>query len=168
MGVRRKTGGNSPENENKIKAAEAAMARYCSYQERTVNQVMEKLAGKNIDDRNSGKIIEKLVQEGFINEERYAVSFMLGKFRQNKWGKNKIRYALRNKGIDDRLIELAAEQIDSDEYSEQIRTLVRKKASEIKSEPYVKKNKIANFLIGKGFEPDLVWGIIREEIKNLK
>ena len=142
------------------------MARYCSYQERTVNQVQEKLAGKNIDATDSERIIEKLKQEGFINEERFAVSYMLGKFRQNKWGRNKIRYALRNKGIEDRLIENAAGMIDEDEYDTLLRKIILKKAGEIKSEPYVKKNKIANFLIGKGFEPELVWGIIREEIKN--
>ena len=148
-----------------VKSAEAALARYCSYQERTVNQVKEKLAARNIDNRQSEKIIEKLILEGFINEERYAVSYTLGKFRQNKWGKNKIRYSLRSKGIEERFIDNAMRQLDDEEYLAQIRKMIRKKAGEIKSERYVKKNKIANFLIGKGFEPDLVREIIREEIE---
>lgn len=162
--MRRKNENSSPEKNNKIKTAEAAMARFCSYQERTINQVREKLAGRNIDAINSQLIIEKLIDEGFINEERYAISYMLGKFRQNKWGRNKIRYSLRNKGIDERLIEIAAGEIDEEEYYSQLKKMILKKAKEIKSEAYVKKNKIANFLIGKGYEPDLVWGIIRKEV----
>lgn len=162
--MRRKSNSTSPEKDKKIKSAEAAMARYCSYQERTINQVKEKLAGRKIESQDSEIIIEKLIEEGFINEERYAISYMLGKFRQNKWGRNKIRYALRNKGIDEKYIEMAAGQLDEEEYHHQIRKMVRKKAGELKTEPYVKKNKIANFLIGKGFEPDLVWGMIRKEI----
>ena len=162
--VPRKKQLNSPGDENKIKSAEVAMARYCSFQERTVNQVREKLAGKGIDARNTKIIIEKLIHEGFLNEERYAISYMLGKFHQNKWGRIKIRYSLRNKGIDERTIENAIRHIDENEYVALIRKLIKKKAAEIKSEPYVKKNKIANFLIGKGFEADFVWRIIREEV----
>ena len=166
MVIHKKNKDNSQEEKNKIKSAEAAMARYCSYQDRTINQVREKLAGRSIDTHNSEIIIEKLINEGFINEERYAISYMLGKFHQNKWGRNKIRYLLLNQGIAERFIENAAGQIDEEEYDTQIRKMIRKKAGEIKSERYVKKNKIANFLIGKGFEPDLVWGMIREEFSN--
>jgi regulatory protein len=166
MALQKRKDNQPAAGENKIKSAEKAMARFCSYQERTVNQVREKLSLRKIDPVDAERIINKLIGEGFINEERFAVSYMLGKFRQNKWGRNKIRYAMRGMGIDNRLIDKAAGAIDEEEYGFQLRKIIRKKAGESKLDPYVKKNKIANFLIGKGFESDLVWGIIKEEVED--
>ena len=142
-----------PKKEAKLKAA-----RYCAYQERTQQQVREKLQTLLFDEDLIEEIIAELITENFISEERFAKSFTSGKFRLKKWGRNKILMHLRQKGLTDYCIREGMKEIDEGDYREQIRNLIQAKFESLKIEDtFQKKDRVSKYLISRGYEPDLVW-----------
>jgi regulatory protein len=142
-----------------------SIARYCAYQERSESEVRQRLKKYKIDDQEIIDIITKLKEDNFINNERFAKLFASGKFRNNKWGRVKIRYELKRKSIDDKFIDKALESIEGDDYFQLIRKLIEtKKKNLVDKNAFRLKNKIANYLFSKGFESELVWQILDEEI----
>ncbi len=137
--------------------------RFCAYQERAHNEVKNKLFGYGLPSDEVDEILSHLIVEGFLNEERYAKAFAGGKFRILKWGKLKIQRELESLGVSSRNIKLGIAEIVMSEYSKTILSLVRKKSSQIKDENiFKKKNRIARFVIAKGYEPELVWETVNE------
>jgi regulatory protein len=135
---------------------------FCAYQERCINDVKEKfftLTKSKSETRNSNlnTIISRLQEEGFLNEERFASSFVKGKFNNNKWGKIKIRYELIAKHIPESIINKALQEIDNEKYTNVLAELFNKKVKEFSSPlSYADKDKIFRFLASKGFESDLI------------
>ena len=137
--------------------------RYCAFQDRSTHDVMEKLKSLGVPYPRIKSLVMELAEERFIDEERFVRSFVIGKFRQNKWGKIKIAYALKSKGIPESLIREGLENIDEEDYRSALKTLVKRKLSEIKGEKNLNvRQKIINFALGKGFEMALVLEIIKE------
>lgn len=135
--------------------------RYCSYQDRCTQEVRTKLATYDISDSDKEKIMQLLVDEGFIDDERYASTFVRSKIHLKKWGVNKIKMALRMKGISDEIIHNALSEIDPDIYREELVKLLKtKKINEF--DPYKRKAKLAQYAMQKGYEPSLVWDVIRQ------
>src|SRR5207302_1210636 len=97
------------------------------------------------------------------NEERYAKAFAGGKFRIMKWGKIKIQRELESGGVSPRNIARGLAEINASDYSKTMLSLVRKKSSQVSEENlFKKKNKVARFVIGKGYEPELVWQAVND------
>ena len=143
------------------------MFRYCSYQERSVHDVKKQLDKYQVNDLSGKLIIEKLIAEGFLNEERFAEIYTLGKLRSNNWGKIKIVQGLKEKSLDNQIINAAIESIDTLEYQQIIRKLIQKKSKIIQAtDSFIIKNKIARYVISKGFESYLVWDEINNQIDN--
>jgi regulatory protein len=141
--------------------------RYCAYQERAISDVIKQLGKHDIDEKLKKKIIEKLIAEGFLNEERYAQTYMLGKLRNNKWGRIKITHGLKEKSIDPNIIHKVIDKIDEKEYVEIINSLIEKKEVSLqKEDTFTKKNKLARYIIYKGFESSVVWDQINSKIEN--
>ena len=108
-------------------------------------------------------IVVHLIQNGFLNEERFAKSFARGKFRIKKWGRVRIERELKTRGLSDYNIEVGLEEIDEEEYQEVFDAVAEKKFASIKdTNPYKAKAKLANYLLYRGFEPDLVYSKIDE------
>ncbi|MBL6963360.1 MAG: RecX family transcriptional regulator [Bacteroidetes bacterium] len=143
------------------------LMKYCAYQERCHQEVKNKLfdwgfKGEDIDD-----ILVRLIDEDFINEERFARAFCRGKFRQKKWGRLKIIQGLKEKGISANLVKLALLEIEEDRYRANLKYLIQKKSSLLKEKDSYKRNhKLANYAISKGYEVDLVWDEIRNQIES--
>ena len=136
---------------------------YCAYQERTQQQVRDKLFNWSYPYDLIEEAIARLIQEGFINEERFAIAYARGKFRQNKWGKVKIKNGLSHHGLSDYCIKTALAEIDDDEYSEQLKHLAIRKLDSINDKNYLqRKKKLSNFLYSKGYEFDLINEAIRD------
>ncbi len=134
--------------------------RYCAYQDRCMQEVRTKLATFDIPDSDKEKIMKVLVDEGFIDDERYASTFVRSKIHLKKWGVNKIKMALRMKGISDEIIKNALSEIDPEIYREElVKVLKVKKINE--SDPYKRKAKLAQYAMQKGYEPSLVWEVIK-------
>ncbi len=129
---------------------------YCSYQDRCKQEVKTKLATFDISDSEKEKFMQLLVDEGFIDDRRYASTFVRSKIHLKKWGVNKIKMSLKMKGIDDETIKNALSEIDPEIYREElIKVLKAKKINE--PDPYKRKAKLAQYAIQKGYEPGLVW-----------
>ena len=138
--------------------------KYCTYQERCHSEVRTKLYEWNQRKNEAEEIISKLIESDFLNEERFAKVFAGGKFRIKKWGRNKIIKELKSKNVSEYCIENGLKEIDEGEYLKSLnKLLTQKKKQTSGTNVFEKKSKAANFLIGKGYEPELVWDILRGE-----
>ncbi len=137
---------------------------YCAYQERCIKDVKDKLKRLGVDNTLINPIISKLQKENFLNEERYAKSFAIGKLRNNNWGKIKIRYELYKKLITQPIVDKAISNIDEDEYFKILENIILNKTKEIKK-PLENntKYKILRSLLTKGFEIELINKIIEAD-----
>jgi regulatory protein len=141
------------------------MEHYCAYQERSEQEVRTKLSTFKITETNKKQIIAELKLLGFIDEARFARAFTLGKFRINKWGKNKIRFALKQKGVSDKIIEKSLNEIDDAAYTQTMEKLVRTKIRSVRDEDDFKTmSKLVAHLVNKGYETSLAWDCVREII----
>ena len=133
---------------------------YCAYQDRCTQEVRMKLATFDMPDSEKEKIVKLLVDEGYLDDERYASTFVRSKIHLKKWGVNKIRMALKIKGIGDEIISNALSEIDPEIYREElIKVLKSKKINEI--DPYKRRAKLAQYAMQKGYEPNLVWDVAK-------
>jgi regulatory protein len=103
-------------------------------------------------------LISKLIQENFLNEERYAIAYAGGKFRAKDWGKNKIKYGLKQHQVSDYCIKKALKTIDDEDYVKTLQKLYVAKEKTLKSEKniFIKKRKIQQYLMQKGYEVSLI------------
>ena len=154
-------------NKKKIydrKTAFLKAQHYCAYQERSQQEVRNKLYDWGLHHDEVENVIVDLLEQNFINEERFAVLFAGGKFRIKKWGKNKIKNELKLRKISVYCIRKALESIDDDEYMLTLKQLIQKKTALTKEKNKFKKfSKIAGFAISKGYEPELVREIMKGE-----
>ena len=139
------------------------MAKYCAYQERCVKDVRNKLKTYDIPQEYRDKILEFLLDNRFVNDERFAKNFVRGKVNQSGWGMNKIRFHLMQKGIDKEIVNEALEQTDEEVYRQRLIAILNTKAKTVKAEnDFEKKRKLAAYAMQKGFEGNLVWEVLNE------
>jgi regulatory protein len=148
-----------------VKEGKSRGARYCSVQERSQQQLRDKLYDWGLYGDEVEEVISWLISEDFINEERFAKSYVRGHFNLKKWGKIKIKQGLEQKKISEYCIKIGMKEIDNEDYQNAINSLIEKKWRTLKeSNLYVKKQKTVRYLLQKGYEADLVW----EEVNKLK
>ena len=136
-------------------------AKYCAYQERCVKDVRDKLKSYDIPEEEKTKILEYLLDNRFVNDERFAKSFVRGKVNQSGWGVNKIRYHLIQKGIAKEIIDEAIGQTDEKAYRQRLIDILITKAKTVKAaSDFEKKRKLAAYAMQKGFEGNLVWEVL--------
>jgi regulatory protein len=139
--------------------------QYCAYQERCHSEVREKLYSFGLNKVEVEEIISILITENYLNEERFAIHYAGGKFRIKQWGKIKIKQSLKFKQVSDYCIRKALKEIDSKEYEKTFQRLAEQKLKTLKSEKniFIKKKKLQDFLLQKGFENERV----KEAVKNI-
>lgn len=131
-------------------------AKYCSTSERCVQEVKKKIASYELPEEAQERIINRLMQERFIDEKRYCAFFVGDKLRFNKWGKIKIDYELRKKSIPEAIRQEAISGIDHTEYTRLLTDILKSKLKTVKGkDPYDICQKTLRFAIGRGFESDL-------------
>ena len=139
------------------------MAKYCAYQERCVKDVKDKLKTYDIPQESKDEILDYLLDNRFVNDERFARSFVRGKLNQSGWGMNKIRFHLLQKGIDKDMIDEALGQTDEEVYKQKLIDILKAKAKTVKAETdFERKRKLAAYAMQKGFEGALVWEVLKE------
>lgn len=152
--------------EGKYLTPEEGLARiylYCAYQERSHQEVKNKLFEYGLHSGDVDEIMARLITEGFLNEERFAKAFSGGKFRIKKWGRLKIQKALATRGLTENCIARGMKEIDSADYRKALREIIQKKAKQSDEENLFKKrDRVARFAMSKGYEPELVWTLIKE------
>ena len=145
--------------------AKIKLARYCAYQERSQKEVRTRLSDLGIYGDLAEEIISELISDNYINEERFARTFIGGKFRVKKWGRNKILQAIKPYDISDYCIKKGLDEIDEQEYQNTLESVLRRKDQSLTEENlYQRRNKIAKYAISRGFEPDLVWDWLKQHI----
>ena len=133
------------------------LKHYCAYQERCHSEVKEKLYALGVWKKDHDEIIANLIEENYLNEERFAIAFAGGKFRVKQWGRVKIKYELKQKQVSEYCIKKAMKQINEDEYLKVLDKLARDKYISLKSDQWViRKKKTMDFLMGRGFESELI------------
>jgi regulatory protein len=138
--------------------------KYCAYQERSQQEVRDKLYAEGLHKKDVEQALAQLVTEGFINEERFALAYAGGKFRIKQWGRVKIRMELKARKISDYCIRKALASIDENDYRKSIQKVVENYSNKLKEKDQRKRNyKIAQHAISRGFEPDQVWDMLNAD-----
>lgn len=140
-----------------IKIALEKAANFCAYQERCQEEVKKKLFDLKIDSEDVDEVIYLLIKEDFLNEERFSKTYCRSKFKHNKWGKNKIIQNLKQKKVSERNIKTGLLEINNSEYYNLAESLIEKKKNSINDKNHwVRKQKITNYMVQKGFEFELI------------
>jgi regulatory protein len=143
------------------------LRQYCGYQERCHKEVKDKLYKLGLYKQDVEEAISKLIEEDYLNEERFAIAFAGGHFRTKQWGRVKISYELKQKGVSTYCISKALKEIDEEDYINTLRNLAEKKSELYEKEglaAYALQQKIMEHLMRRGFEPSL----IQQELKAMK
>jgi len=140
-----------------LQIAREKIQAYCAYQERCHQEVTKKLKSWGLIPDAVDTLLAELMQHNFLNEERYARSFVRGKFRIKKWGRIKIHLELKKHEIHTKCIEFAMEEIDEKAYYETLKEVLTKKNNREKEiHPYKRKAKLTRYMVSRGFEFDLI------------
>ena len=134
------------------------LRQYCGYSERCHADVISKLYDLGVWKRDHDEIVSTLIEENYLNEERFAKAFAGGHFRQKQWGRNKIKQQLKLKSISSYCINKAMPEIDEEEYEAVLKKLFQQKWDSLKGEKnrFVKMRKTSDFLLQRGFESELI------------
>jgi regulatory protein len=126
---------------------------YCAYQERCINDVLQKAKSLGANDIDAKDLLQQLQATNFQNEERFAEAYVQGKLKINRWGRQKIKAALSQKFVNTTIIQNALFAIDEEVYGEIAQQLVLKKSNDLKTEKNtnLRKQKIIRFLMSRGF-----------------
>ncbi|MFY0591591.1 regulatory protein RecX [Roseivirga sp.] len=150
-----------------IKSAKLKAADFCAYQERSQQEVRDKLYAYGLHEAEVEDIIVDLIVDGFINEERFAKAYAGGKFRVKGWGKRKIKQGLKQHRISEYCMNKGLAEIDSEEYYNTLLRHAEKKLPTVKGDSdYIIKGKLMQYLIGKGFEMDLIRDAVNDALLN--
>lgn len=142
----------------------SAIQKYCAYQERCHKEVRTKLYGFGLHKDDVEELLYRLIENNFLNEERFAKAYAGGKFRVKKWGKIRILQELKRREISDFCIRKAMKEIPDEAYYQTLVELVEKKMKTYASgNAYERNRKVAAYCYGRGFESDLIWEIIKSK-----
>ncbi len=156
----------NPQKSYTIEEAKRALEHYCVYQDRCHKEIISKLYDYRMIPETHDIIIVHLIEHDFLNEERFSKSFARGKFRIKKWGKQRIVRELKFREISTYNIKTALKEIDEKDYINTFNELAQKRFDAIKeSNKYKKKKKLADYLLYRGWESNLIYAKINNLIK---
>lgn len=144
-------------HEPHVKQAYSKMAQLCSRSEQCSADIRKKIMAYEIVEEIVDEILEKLIDEKYIDDERFVKAYVNDKFKINKWGRVKIRHYLRSKGLSDKVIGIGLEKIDEEKYKTLLVKTMKSKAKSIKEKDKFKKmGQVIRFAQNRGFEPELI------------
>jgi regulatory protein len=150
-----------------IAEAKQKIYTYCAYQERTHQEVKNRLFQFGLHSNEVDELLSHLIIEGYLNEERFAKAFAGGKFRVKKWGRLKIMHELEARGLTINCIRSGMKEIEESDYTETLETLLTKKADLLTDkDSFVKRDKLAKYGIYKGYESELVWKYVKNIVSE--
>lgn len=147
-----------PKKTYTVEEALVKLQKYCSYQDRCHKEVAQKLKEMQMISQASEQIILNLIEGNFLNEERFAMTYVRGKFRIKKWGKRRLVSELKQRQISKYIINKAINQISEDDYKTTFEVLAERKATSLLGNSKLKKKKkLADYLLYRGWESHLVY-----------
>ncbi len=145
-----------------IDAARSKIRHFCAYQERCHSEVKSKLYEMRLRSAEVDELLAELVHENFLNEERFAIAFAGGKFRIKKWGKVKIRHALKLRSVSDYCIKKALQSLDDEDYLSTLEELASRKCATLTGNIFRKKQSLKQYLLQKGYEMEFVSPLVNK------
>ena len=146
-----------------VKKARLKAARYCTYRERSSKEVYDKLKTFGVTGIDADQIVKQLVSEGYLDDRRFSEQYIHGKITLKKWGRIKVVYGLRSKGISESIVMEVMQSVDEENYRSTLYELTKKKlALDTKSDLLKKKSKLVRYLGSKGYESELIWKAIND------
>ncbi|MBJ59593.1 MAG: hypothetical protein CMP64_03305 [Flavobacteriales bacterium] len=146
-----------------VKIVKERIKHYCAVMDRCQYQVFIKLKSYGVSDELADEILIELIQNKYINEERFARSYCSGKFKIKRWGRIKIAFELSKLKVSKSCILLGMSEIDDADYNDVIKHLANKKMALSKNKNiYVRKKKVVDYLIRKGYESELAWSYVHK------
>lgn len=137
--------------------AKPKIEKFCAYQERSHQQVKQKLRDYGLNNMDSDLMLTDLIQSNFLNEERFALAYARGKFKIKGWGKTKIKHGLKRAGVGEKLVQHALASLGMDDYLHTLDQLAEKKWPFLKANSQIEKIfKLKRYLLGKGYEFDAI------------
>jgi len=143
------------------KEAKQRARRFCALRERSPQEVFDRIQSWGLSGQETQQIVDILIEDGFINEQRFAYAYCHDKFEFNSWGKQKIKAGIYPHKISPQIVEEALDRIDFGKYTSRLCELAKRKWDHLGEEDeHKKKQKIVSYLSSKGFELDLIWQAI--------
>jgi regulatory protein len=153
-----------------VRQAFVKMASFCAYQERCHQEVKEKLQTFSLTPDEQDEVVSLLIEENFLNEQRFAIAFAGGKFRVKDWGKIKIKHELQLRKVSPACIQKALQAIETVDYEAKLADLITEKIAQLNLRPNKispkDKQKIYQYLLTKGYESDLISKIWQHHISQ--
>lgn len=135
---------------------------WCSRRDRSTAEVKQRLTREGATEAQREEVIKRLIDENYVDDQRFASAFVSGHFRIKHWGRKKIRYALKGLGVDDATILHALQNdIDEEEYLTVLHALLDKKLGRDRNHPAVRQKAI-NYAMQRGFESDLIFETLNQ------
>ncbi len=154
------------ESNEQISAAFSKAAAICSKAEKSPLSIEKKIIQWGLNSDDSNVVLQKLFEHNFLNEQRFATSYVRDKYRFNRWGRIKIRYFLKNEGISNECITEALNEIDTEQYQQNLHSLLTEKYRKTKAkDAYDLKVKLIRYALSRGFENDII-SLCYEQIVN--
>ncbi|WP_223549839.1 MULTISPECIES: regulatory protein RecX [Aestuariivivens] len=148
-----------------LEEAKRKLENFCVYQERCHKEIRQKLLDMHMIPEAIDLIIVHLIEHNFLNEERFAKTFVRGKFNMKKWGKRRLTLELKKKDIAKSNINQAINEINNDDYYKTLDDLAKKRLASITEKNKLKKKKkLADYLLYRGWESHLVYDKVNELI----
>lgn len=133
------------------------LARYCAYQERCISEIKQKMKDLLVDEADHANYLTWLSENNYLNEARFVELYVRSKFNQKHWGRNKIMFELKKRGIPETLLSNAWNDIDEADYTDQLKKLILKKKADLKlGTAQQKYQKCYAFALSKGYESSLI------------
>jgi regulatory protein len=152
--------------ESKKKEVISDMARLCSRSEQCSPEIHKKIIATGLTEDETVGILNYLKEEKYIDDERYVKAYVAEKFRINRWGRVKMKYYLRMKGLPDDIIEAGLESIDETKYRDILLKTMKEKAKKVnKKNKFEKMGQVIRYTQGRGFEPELIHRYMSEVLK---
>ena len=136
---------------------------YCGYQERSHSEVKEKLYSFGLYKQQVEECLSQLIEENYLNEERFAQQFAGGKFRMKQWGRVKIKYELKQKQVSEYCIKKGLKEISEEDYMATLEKLATEKWASVNKETnlFAKLRKTQDYLLQKGYEHELIKQVLQ-------
>ena len=133
------------------------LAQLCARSEHCQHDLLEKMRRWEMSDEAQARVMQRLVSERYVDDERYARAFVRDKIRYNKWGRRKVEQALWQKRIDEDIRQQVLDEVDDEEYLSVLRPLLKQKRRSTKAESdYELNQKLVRFALGRGFTYDII------------
>ncbi|MEP1033998.1 regulatory protein RecX [Ekhidna sp.] len=150
-----------------IKEVKQKAGRFCAFRERSPNELFEKIQSWGIAEEDAAQLVAELSKEGFVDEQRFANAYCNDKFEFNSWGKQKIKSHIYSHKLSELAVQNALDRIDPDKYFNRLSELAESKWQKLeKEDDFKRKQKTLAFLVGKGYEQDLIWTALNSLAKQ--